>query len=80
MRAQIKKPKPCALGMASGVPCAHCGRPMRQLYMLHDKVWNLTGAPFVFGNLHIGCVEKRIGRRLTARDFYYQDATTGVKR
>jgi hypothetical protein len=44
---------------------------MRQLYMLHDKVWNLTGVPYVFGNLHIGCVEKRIGRRLAARDFYY---------
>jgi hypothetical protein len=42
--------------------------------MLHDKVWALTGVPYVMGNLHIGCVEKRIGRRLTARDFYFQDA------
>jgi hypothetical protein len=48
--------------------------------MLHDRVWKLTGVPFVFGNLHIGCVEKRIGRRLTARDFYFQDFMTGVKR
>jgi hypothetical protein len=70
----MRKPKPWALGMASREPCARCGRRVRQVYMLHDRVWNLTGVPFVMANLHIGCVEKLIGRRLTAQDFYYQDS------
>jgi hypothetical protein len=72
--------KPAALGVSSSMPCHHCGRPVRQLYMLHDKIWRLTGAPLVMAHLHIGCVEKRIGRRLTGRDFYYQDTLTGVRR
>jgi hypothetical protein len=64
--------KPIALGMASlATKCDHCGRPVRQTYMVHDKVWALAGMPSVIGLLHIGCVEKRIGRRLTRRDFYY---------
>jgi hypothetical protein len=71
--------KPYTLGMASGEPCHLCHRRVRQIYMLHDHVWAQTGAPFVFGNMHIGCVERRLGRRLTKRDFYYQDRG-GVKR
>jgi hypothetical protein len=77
---QLVERKPYALGMSSRVPCSHCNRPVRQLYMLHDRVWRATGTPFIFGNLHIGCVERILGRRLRAQDFYYQDIYTGVRR
>lgn len=36
--------------------------------MLHDPTWNLTGLG-KFGMLCINCIEKRIGRKLNAKDF-----------
>lgn len=80
--------KPFALGMGGSGDCHHCARPVRQLYMLDDNVWRKAagerplhmGGPFLKIVLHIGCVEKRLGRRLTKRDFYFQDCATGVQR
>lgn len=68
----MKKPlRPRGLGVVTlAVNCSHCGRVVRQQYLVHDKVWALAGMPSVVGLLHVGCIEKRIGRRLTRRDFY----------
>lgn len=82
---------PRMLGWASRSPCHHCGRPVRQLYMVRDSVWwqafsaaeraatELLATPWL-KNLHIGCLERRLKRRLRAGDFYFQDAATGVRR
>jgi hypothetical protein len=62
------------LGACSGSTCDHCGRPVRQLYMVHDSVWVKAFPPDYspwLMNLHVGCLERRLGRRLTSRDFYY---------
>ena len=37
-------------------------------YMIHNHLW-LKGNPRGAGKLCIGCLEKRLGRRLTPRDF-----------
>jgi hypothetical protein len=81
---------PHAVGMRTGAPCARCHRPVRQRYMLHDRVWfkavkvggfkGLSGSPWIGINLHIGCVEKLLGRRLRTQDFYFQDFVTKVRR
>ncbi len=39
-----------------------------ELYMLQDETWKLTGLGKV-GMLCVGCIESRIGRKLTATDF-----------
>lgn len=41
----------------------------REYYMLRDSVWLRTGLGKNDGLLCIGCCEKRLHRRLTARDF-----------
>lgn len=38
-------------------------------FTVHDDVWSQTGLARHGGCLCIGCVERRIGRRLTADDF-----------
>jgi hypothetical protein len=48
--------------------------PMRigsdtEMYMVHDKVWKKAGVEGYGGCLCIGCLEKRIGRRLKPKDF-----------
>jgi hypothetical protein len=45
--------------------CRHGGR--WEHYMVHDKLWRAAGMRDGF--LCVGCIEKRIGRRLTPRDF-----------
>ena len=40
-----------------------------EVYTLRDEVWKKTGMELMGGCLCIGCVEKRIGRRLKPRDF-----------
>ena len=37
-------------------------------YMLNEETWKLVHSS-AFGMLCIGCLEKRLGRRLTATDF-----------
>jgi hypothetical protein len=46
-----------------------CITPESEVYTLSDKVWAKTGLQPMEGCLCIGCVEKRIGRRLTPEDF-----------
>jgi hypothetical protein len=40
-----------------------------EIYQLRDEVWKKTGMEPMGGCLCIGCVEKRIGRRLRPKDF-----------
>ena len=40
-----------------------------EVYTLHDEVWKKTGMEPMGGCLCIGCVEKRISRRLKPKDF-----------
>jgi hypothetical protein len=60
-----------------GSPCADCGaKTQRQepgarseWYMVHDEVWTAAGMEETGGYLCIGCLEKRLGRRLVPADF-----------
>src|SRR5262249_10220981 len=38
-----------------------------EMFALHSRIWRAAGAPD--GCLCVGCVERRIGRKLTSRDF-----------
>jgi len=40
-----------------------------EIYMVKDEVWRATGLDGMGGCLCIGCLEKRIGRRLKPGDF-----------
>jgi hypothetical protein len=40
-----------------------------EYFMLRDDVWALTGLSSQDGMLCIGCIERRIGRRLERADF-----------
>jgi hypothetical protein len=40
-----------------------------EVYMVTDEVWRATGLDGMAGCLCIGCLERRIGRRLKPRDF-----------
>lgn len=56
-------------------PCADCGIDTMptcrchdaEYYMVHDQVWEAAGLGR--GHLCIGCLEARLGRRLTPDDF-----------
>jgi hypothetical protein len=48
--------------------CAHCGEICPEMFMLEDHVWRQTGLDFSDGVLHIRCVEKLIGRRVSFND------------
>jgi|ERR1019366_2301329 hypothetical protein len=53
--------------------CRHAGR--WEQYMVHDSVWPAAGLPLqpdiieVHMYLCIGCLERRLGRRLMPKDF-----------
>lgn len=56
------------------MPCVDCGNGtsafgLDEYFMVHAEVWAATGLGVGGGLLCIGCVEARIGRRLTAADF-----------
>jgi hypothetical protein len=40
-----------------------------EYYMVHDHVWAQTGLGPYDGMLCVGCIEFRLGRRLTPEDF-----------
>jgi hypothetical protein len=40
-----------------------------EIYMVKDKIWRAAGMEPYGGCLCIGCLEKRIGRRLRPKDF-----------
>lgn len=43
--------------------------PESEVYMVRDKIWKDAGMEGYGGCLCIGCLEKRIGRRLRPKDF-----------
>jgi hypothetical protein len=55
--------------------CVDCGRNtshwcgIDEYYMVHDAVWLQTGLAKFEGMLCIGCLERRIGRKLCRDDF-----------
>ena len=49
--------------------CRDCGNDYDEYYMVHDHVWKTGGLAEDGGMLCIGCLEKRIGRRLCCDDF-----------
>jgi hypothetical protein len=60
--------------------CADCGidtDAIDEYYMLHDPIWQ-QAADDVAGHLCIGCLERRLGRTLTAADFPDRDINTAV--
>ncbi|MCX4576554.1 hypothetical protein OHB41_25945 [Streptomyces sp. NBC_01571] len=49
--------------------CADCGTDSTdERYMVTDQTWEASGM-CPFGFLCVGCIEQRLGRRLTAADF-----------
>jgi hypothetical protein len=54
-----------------GFECLDCGvntSKISEYYVVHDEVW-LKANPDRAGMLCIGCLETRLGRKLTPRDF-----------
>lgn len=50
--------------------CKDCNESVtHEWYMVHDHVWKSAGMKFDDGFLCIGCLEKRLGRRLHSCDF-----------
>jgi hypothetical protein len=49
------------------IPETHDSRS--ETYIVHDHIWKAAGMGDWDGCLCIGCLEKRIGRRLTPNDF-----------
>ena len=57
-------------------PCADCGQATigtrtapGEWYMVHDELWAQAGMEPCGGWLCIGCLERRLGRRLVPADF-----------
>jgi hypothetical protein len=42
---------------------------LSEVYYVRDKVWDASGVEGMGGCLCIGCLEKRIGRKLRPKDF-----------
>ena len=51
------------------VDCRVNTHDIKEYYMVTDEVWGLTGLPAKGGMLCIGCLEGRIGRKLSYKDF-----------
>lgn len=43
---------------------------IQEWYMVNDSVWKKAGMKKRGGFLCVGCLEKRIGRKLNKRDFF----------
>jgi len=52
-----------------GARCLDCHYDYDEYYMVHDEIWKQTGLGGDDGQLCIGCLEKRIGRRVGPADF-----------
>jgi hypothetical protein len=84
-KAKRRSTKPAATTTkTAGWPCVDCGagtvlskRGCNEDYMVHDEVWEAAGMPpstiMAYGGngdfLCVGCLEVRLGRRLTPADF-----------
>jgi hypothetical protein len=54
----------------ANMSCEDCGTStFGEYYMVHDEVWADTGMAPDGGLLCVGCLERRLGRRLTPDDF-----------
>jgi hypothetical protein len=56
---------------------------LTEIYSVKPAVWKAAGMELLGGCLCIGCLEKRLGRTLTARDFLRDDPlnrTLGTER
>lgn len=49
--------------------CALCGRNVYDTYMVNDEVWREAMPRNKRGFLHLPCLEKKLGWRLTVDDF-----------
>lgn len=57
------------LSVVTAWTCVHCGEGLRgDYYMVTDEVWALAEVPMQ-SQLHLECLEERIGRPLTIADF-----------
>jgi hypothetical protein len=57
-------------------PCKDCGqrtigtrKAPGEWYMVHDELWAQAGMEPLGGWLCVGCLERRLGRRLASADF-----------
>ena len=62
------------MGYTGPLPCRDCGCDTysatdREWYHVHNAVWESVGLVLSSGFLCIGCLEVRLGRRLTPNDF-----------
>jgi hypothetical protein len=55
--------------MTNCVDCRWNTPLLGEWYMVRDSVWNAAGMETMGGCLCIGCLEERLGRRLTPEDF-----------
>lgn len=51
------------------VDCKKNTNEMHEYYMVHDDVWAKSGMEKRGGMLCVGCLEQRLGRTLTKKDF-----------
>jgi hypothetical protein len=66
-----------AMGASRSSICVDCGidtcppkpKGRWEHYMVHDAVWQAAGMTPFGGYLCVGCLEHRLGRELSARDF-----------
>jgi hypothetical protein len=66
-RAELEAALAALTGPDEGVPQRINNRS--EIYTVRDVVWFLTGVAPMGGCLCVGCLEKRIGRRLKPEDF-----------
>jgi hypothetical protein len=62
--------------ISRGCPCRDCAKPTipldgspHEYYVVHDRIWSEAGVPPEGGYLCVGCLQRRLGRRLAAADF-----------
>ncbi len=53
--------------------CVDCGvntHHIHESYMVHDRLWKKAGMKKNGGRLCVGCIERRLGRKLRCTDFF----------
>jgi hypothetical protein len=60
------------------VDCSTNTSEIQEYYMVHDELWHSVGMEPDGGMLCIGCLEKRLGRQLEAKDFTYAPVNHGA--
>ena len=50
-------------------PCSDCYKQVNRGYMVNNALWEAAGAQSNNEVLHVECLEKRLGRKLTGADF-----------